>query len=163
MWKPCVGAALILWGCGACDSNRAAFPKVDPDTVVISWTVVGQESSRDTLYVSLRGNRQMEVVIKQPNGTILRTERELDATAYGALVTRIRTLDCCALESTSDTPPSAFESRPELGIDFGDLQCQISLWDSEWREGRARDCGFAVAEVHGRGFIPDPPAVDDRL
>ncbi|UCF46485.1 MAG: hypothetical protein JSU89_04670, partial [Myxococcales bacterium] len=66
-------------------------------------------------------------------------------------------LDCCSLPSTTKERISPGEAKPRLEINFGDMKCEIELWDREWREGRARECGFAVARLHGTGFVPDPP------
>ena len=74
-----------------------------------------------------------------------------------ALVGTLRALDCCSLQSTSKESARPTEAKPRLEIDLGDVQCDIELWDREWREGRARECGFAVAQFHGSGFVPDPP------
>lgn len=112
------------------------------------------------MYMALRGNRQLEIVTKQPSGTMMQVQRELGKDQYAELIDKLRKLDCCSLESRSKTAPSPLESQPELGINFGDIECQVALWDSEWSVGRARECGFAVAQVHGHGFVPDPPVTD---
>jgi hypothetical protein len=86
--------------------------------------------------------------------SIARTVSEKD---YAALVATLRALDCCSLQSTQKERPRPGEAKPQLEINFGDMQCEIELWDSEWREGLARQCGFAVARLHGGGFVPDAP------
>jgi len=73
------------------------------------------------------------------------------------LVATLRALDCCSLQSTSKERTRPSEAKPQLEINFGDMKCEIELWDSDWREGLARECGFAVARLHGSGFVPDAP------
>ncbi|MBW2209964.1 MAG: hypothetical protein JRG67_02800 [Deltaproteobacteria bacterium] len=73
------------------------------------------------------------------------------------LVGTLRSLQCCALPSSSGERSDPSEAKPQLEINFGDMQCEIELWDREWREGRARECGFAFALFHHSGFVPDPP------
>lgn len=109
------------------------------------------------MYMALYGNRNLEVVTKQPSGTMMRIDSTMTEEKFAKLIDTLRKLDCCSLESKSETAPTPLESQPELKINFGDVKCQVALWDSEWRVGRARECGFAVAQVHGHGFVPDPP------
>lgn len=160
MWKRLFLSMLFLAGCEGRQESQVALPGVAPTDVVVSWGMISREGATSTMYMALYGNRNVEVVTKQPSGTLMRVDRTLGPKPYTELVDKLRTLDCCSLESASETAPSPRESRPELGINFGDMKCQVALWDSEWRVGRARECGFAVAQVHGHGFVPDPPAGD---
>jgi hypothetical protein len=159
MWKGWVVAGLLLAGCEGRE-QQVALPNVKPNEVVVSWGMVSRDGSRDTMYMEVRANRQMTVTSKRPNGNMLQVQRDLTEDEYAELVDKLRKLDCCSLQSGSETAPSPLESQPELRITFGDIECQVALWDSEWRVGRARECGFAVAQVHGRGFVPDPPVAD---
>ncbi len=152
--------ALLLAGCEGRQEARVVLPDVEPSEVVVSWGMVGRDGSRDTMYMELLGDRRMAITTKRPNGNMVQVQRELSKDQYADLIDQLRKLDCCSLESRSKTAPSPLESQPELAINFGDIECQIALWDSEWRLGRARECGFAVAQVHGGGFLPDPPAAD---
>ncbi|MDH3846133.1 MAG: hypothetical protein OES69_19495, partial [Myxococcales bacterium] len=152
--------ALLLAGCEGRQEARVVLPDVEPSEVVVSWGMVGRDGSRDTMYMELLGDRRMAITTKRPNGNMVQVQRELSKDQYADLIDQLRKLDCCSLESRSKTAPSPLESQPELAINFGDVECQIALWDSEWRLGRARECGFAVAQVHGGGFLPDPPAAD---
>lgn len=151
---------LFLAGCEGRQAPQVVLPSVEPNEVVVSWAMISREGSTSTMYMALHGNRNLEVVTKQPSGTMMRVDRTLGPEPYAELIDKLRTLDCCSLESSSETAPSPLESQPELGINFGDVKCQVALWDSEWRVGRARECGFAVAQVHGHGFVADPPAPD---
>ena len=160
MWIRWLCAALLLAGCEGREEPRVALPDVEPTEVVVSWGMVSREASGNTMYMALYGSRKMEVVTKRPNGTMMRVERKVGKDRYAEFIDKLRKLDCCSLESRSKTAPSPLESQPELRINFGDMECQVALWDSEWRVGRARECGFAVAQFHGRGFLPDPPADD---
>ncbi len=160
MWRCWFCAAILIAGCDGRKEQRVALPEVAPTEVVVSWAMISREASSSTMYMALRGNRQLEIVTKQPSGTMMQVQRELGKDQYAELIDKLRKLDCCSLESRSKTAPTPLESQPELGINFGDIECQVALWDSEWRVGRARECGFAVAQVHGHGFVPDPPAVD---
>ncbi|MGB5810627.1 MAG: hypothetical protein WBG86_08865 [Polyangiales bacterium] len=158
MWLRCLCAFALMAGCKSSHEPSVELPNVKPDDVVVSWGMIGRGQARDTMYMAIHGNRNMVLVTKRPNGTMASVERMLPADQYAELVRNLRQLDCCSLSSAHETPPTPVESKPELGIDFGDMKCQVSLWDSEWREGRARECGFAVAAIHGRGFVPDPPS-----
>ena len=64
-----------------------------------------------------------------------------------------------ATEVEAQIPGNLWKIEKAVGdtVESGDVLCEIELWDSEWREGRARECGFAIARVHGGGFVPDPP------
>ncbi|MDH3202435.1 MAG: hypothetical protein OEM15_16210 [Myxococcales bacterium] len=160
MWRWWFLGALLLAGCEGRQEARVVLPDVEPDAVVVSWGMVGRDGSRDTMYMELRGDRQVAITTKRPNGNLIQVQRKLGMDQYAELIDKLRKLDCCSLESRSKTAPSPLESQPELGINFGDVECQIALWDSEWRVGPARECGFVVAQVHGAGFVPDPPATD---
>jgi len=87
--------------------------------------------------------------------------RTVSEDEYAKLVGRLRSLDCCSLHSTTQERANPSEAKPLLEINFGDVSCEVALWDREWREGLARECGFTVARLHGAGFVPDPP-VDEH-
>lgn len=155
--KRACACLVLLVGCEWFEEMRLEVPDVPPDSIVLSWSMVDRGASGDTMYMAIYGNRDMELVTKQPNGTMMRLERTLTKKQYAEIVRMMRDLDCCALRSESDEAPGPRESQPELGIHFGDLDCEVALWDSEWHRGRARECGFAVARLHGRGYLRDPP------
>ncbi len=159
MRKRWLFAALLLVGCEGRE-QEVLLPTVKPNEVVVSWGMVSRDRSRDTMYMEVRGDRQMTVTTKRPSGNMVQVRRDLTKDQYAELIDKLRKLDCCSLESRSETAPSPLESQPELGINFGDIECQIALWDSEWRVGRARECGFVVAQVHGGGFVPEPASSD---
>jgi hypothetical protein len=153
----------MLLGCTRNEhEERVALPEVAPDTVVVSWSVISQSSDRDSIHVSVDGGRKLDVTNKAPDGTMMSVSRTLSEREYATLVGTLRDLHCCSLRSTSKERSAAGEAKPRLELDLGEMQCEIELWDSEWREGLARECGFAVAQVHGGDFVPDPP-VDEAL
>jgi hypothetical protein len=161
MQRSLICGALLLLGCRRNEhEERVALPEVAPDTVVVSWSVISGAADRDSIHVTLGGSRKLDVKNKAPNGTTMSTSRTISEGEYATLVRTLRDLNCCSLQSTSKARPAAGESKPRLELDLGDVQCVIELWDSEWLEGLARECGFAVAQLHGGGFVPDPP-VDD--
>jgi hypothetical protein len=88
---------------------------------------------------------------------MMSVSRMVSEKEYANLIGTLRSLNCCSLPSTLKERPSPSEAKPQLGINFGDVQCEIELWDREWRQGIAKECGFAVARIHGGGFVPDPP------
>ena len=137
--------------------EEVALPKVAADTVVASWSVISRTSDRKSVEVALTGSRMLNVTSRSANGTMMNISRTLSEKDYAELVGRLRALDCCSLPSTTKERISPGEAKPRLEINFGDMKCEIELWDREWREGRARECGFAVARLHGTGFVPDPP------
>ena len=147
----------LLAGCSSKAKEPVQLPSVQPDDVVVSWGMIGRSAQRDTMYMSLQADRRMRVVTKSPSGTMTSVEQTIGEGKYEDLVRQLRKLECCTLTSAHSDPPSPLESRPELLIDFGDLECQVALWDSEWAEGRARDCAAAVADVHGRSFLAESP------
>jgi hypothetical protein len=158
MGRSLVCAAVLLLGCTRNEhEEQAALPKLAPDAVVVSWSVISQSSDRDSIHVALDGGRRLDVTNKAPDGTTMSVSRTLSEREYATLVGTLRDLNCCSLQSTSKKRPAPGEAKPRLELDLGDVQCEIELWDSEWREGLARECGFAVAQVHGGDFVPDPP------
>jgi hypothetical protein len=56
---------------------------------------------------------------------------------------------CCQLKSHRDGIPD--EGQPSLRLDFplyGDLRCQVSLWDGEWRDRQeAAACSLPVENL----------------
>jgi len=137
------------------------LPAVGPDTVVVSWSFVSRSSDRDSLHVVLDSSRNLNVTTRAANGTLMNISRVVSEQEYAKLVGTLRTLDCCSLQSTSKERTDPSEAKPQLEINFGDVKCEVERWDREWLEGRARECGFTVAQLHGGGFVPDPP-VDER-
>lgn len=157
MWKALICVTLLLVGCARKEQKEVALPKVAADTVVASWSVISRTSDRKSVEVALTGSRMLNVTSRSANGTMMNISRTLSEKDYAELVGRLRALDCCSLPSTTKERISPGEAKPRLEINFGDMKCEIELWDREWREGRARECGFAVARLHGTGFVPDPP------
>ncbi len=154
-------AFICLLGCEKGDSEREiALPRVPPDTVVVSWSVVSRSAERDSLHAVLEASRKLTTTTRAAGGTMMSTSRTVSAEEYATLIDRIRTLECCAIESTRADRSDPAEAKPILKIDLGDTRCEVELWDREWRAGVARECGFALAGLHRAGFVPDPP-VDD--
>ncbi len=161
MQRSLLWAALVLASCIAGKSEqKLPLPEVPPDAVVVSWSVVSKSEDRDSVHAVLEGDRKLTVTNRAPSGTMMSVSRTLSKEDYGRLVAELRDLGCCALESTTAERSGPAEAKPALEIDFGDLKCSVELWDRQWREGKAKDCAFAFARVHGAGFVPDPP-VDD--
>ena len=151
------GTVLLL----SCTQNErkedVALPRVAPDTVVVSWSVVSRSTDRRSMHIVLDASRELITMSRSSNGTMMSVARTMPEEAYAKLVGTLRGLDCCSLPSTSAERSEPSEAKPQLEINFGDMQCEIELWDREWREGRARECGFAFALFHHEGFVPDPP------
>jgi hypothetical protein len=137
--------------------EEVALPKVAPDTVVVSWSVISRSAERRSSHVVLEASRELVTTTRSPDGTMMTVSRTVSEEGYAKLLRTLRELDCCSLPSTSEDRSYPSEAKPQLEINFGDRRCEIELWDREWREGRARDCGFAFARIHGNGFVPDPP------
>lgn len=153
--------AVFLLSCTADGAKQdVPLPKVPPDTVVVSWSVVSRSNDRDSFHAVLEGSRKLTVTNRAPSGTMMSLSRTLSKEEYGELVGSLRAARCCTLESTAADRPDPAEVKPALEIDFGDMKCSVELWDREWREGRAKECGLAFARVHRGDFVPDPP-VDD--
>lgn len=138
------------------------LPNVAPDTVVMAWSVTSRTSDRDSLHVVLEADRTLVVTNRTADGTMMSVSRTVPEEEYANLVRTLRTLNCCSLQSSKGARPSPVEAKPMLEINLGDVQCVIERWDSEWREGLARRCGFTVARFHGGGFVPDPPVDETR-
>ena len=143
------------------DRDDVALPRVPPETVVVSWSFISRSPDRRSTHVVLQASRDLTITTRSADGTMMSIERKVGEEDYARLVGRLRSLDCCSLRSTEKERSHPAEAKPLLEIDFGDMRCEVELWDREWREGLARECGFAAAEVHRAGFVPDPP-VDDR-
>ena len=152
---PC---ALVLLSCTPNgQSDEVALPKVAPDAVVVSWSVISRSHDRRSSHVVLEGGRELTITTRSANGQMMTVSRTVSENAYAELVRSLRSLGCCSIPSTSAERSYASEAKPLLEIHFGDLDCEIELWDREWREGKAKACGFAFARLHGNGLVPDPP------
>lgn len=158
MGKSVLCTLVLVLGCTRPDrSEKVVLPEVTPDTVVVSWSVISRSPDRRSTHVVLEANRDLVVTTRSSTGTMMTVSHKVSEDDYAKLVGTMRKLDCCSLPSTSQERSYPEEAKAELEIDFGDAQCEIVLWDREWREGRARECGFAFARLHGGGFVPDPP------
>ena len=158
MWKLLAWAMLLLCGCTENEPKRQAveLPNVAPDTVVVFWSVISRRSDRDSIQVALDGSQKLNVIHRTPSGTRMSVERAVSDEDYAKFVQTLRALDCCSLRSTSKERSRQSEAKPRLEINLGDQKCEIELRDSEWLEGRAKECGFLVSQLHGGGFVPDP-------
>lgn len=151
-------ATLVLLSCTPNEPKQdVALPSVTPDTVVVSWSVVSRSADRRGMHIVLDASRELTTNSRSSDGTMMSVVRTTPEESYAKLVGTLRRLDCCSLRSTSAERSYPSEAKPQLEINFGDVQCEIELWDREWREGRANECGFAFAQFHGGGFVPDPP------
>jgi len=151
-------ATVLLSSCTRNEQREeVALPTVAPDTVVVSWSVVSRSSERRSMHIVLDASRELITMSRSSDGTMMNVTRTMPEEAYAKLIRTLRGLDCCSLPSTSAERSEPGEAKPQLEINFGDMQCEIELWDREWREGRARECGFAFAQFHHNGFVPDPP------
>lgn len=151
-------AVISLFGCPQAEpSDKVVLPQVPPDTVVLSWSVISRSSDRDSVHAVLDASREMTTTTRSAEGTMMSMSRTISKDEYADLVDRLRSLDCCSLRSTVAEQSEPSEAKPQLKINLGDVRCEIELWDREWREGRARECGFAAARLHKAGFVPDPP------
>jgi hypothetical protein len=106
----------------------------------------------------LHDDGQVEVKLRQPDRTESRTGWKLSDEQYTEVTDELRKLDCCSLGTRSTRAPSPGDALTELRINLEGVQCKVSVWDSEWRVGRARECALAVAEIRGQSLLPDPPA-----
>jgi hypothetical protein len=156
IWTLC--ATVLLLSCTRNEQEEAvALPTVAPDTVVVSWSLVSRSSERRSMHIVLDASRELITMSRSSDGTMMNVTRTVSEEAYAKLIGTLRGLECCALPSTSAERSDPGEAKPQLKINFGDVRCEIELWDREWREGRPRECGFAFARLHGGGFVPDPP------
>lgn len=149
---------MLLSSCSQNEPKKeVALPTVPPDTVVVSWSVISRSPDRRSMHVVLDSARELITTTRSSTGTMMSVTRTVSEDDYAKLVGSLRGLECCSLPSTSKERSEPGEAKPQLEINFGDVKCDIELWDREWREGRARECGFAFARIHGNGFVPDPP------
>lgn len=155
IWILCATVFLSCTPSG--QQEEVALPKVSPGTVIVSWSVIGRSADRRSTHVVLEASRELITTTRSPDGTMMTVSHTISEERYATLVGRLRALDCCSLPSTSEERSYPSEAKPQLEINFGDMRCEIERWDREWREGRARECGFAFAQVHRSGFVPDPP------
>lgn len=159
--------ALGLLACnGATKDAQSSEPSPDSTTnqspdlnkTVLEWRVDGPQRGIERFI--LKSSGQGVYLARSPDGTDVRVERQITEAEYAALQKRLRDLSCCSLKAGASTPTLETEARPSLRLDFPTMQCTIRLWDGEWSQGQARECGFLVAGLHGRGFVPDPPLED---
>ena len=99
----------------------------------------------------------MLLYMQNSHGNSNNIKWKLPEEQYAKFIKELRRLDCCSLKSASPTRPSQSDLDSQLEIHLDGMECRVTLWNSEWRVGRARECGLAAAEVHGRGFLPDVP------
>ena len=150
-----------LMGCEQSEREpEVVLPRVPPDTVIVSWSVVSRSTARESVHAVLEASRKLTTTTRTADGTMMSTSRTVSTKEYASVVRALRSLDCCSLQSTTAERPDPYESKPLLEIDLGDVRCEVELWDREWREGLARKCGLAAAGLHRSGFVPDIP-VDD--
>jgi len=151
-------AIASLLSCKNGDPKKdVALPRVPPDTVVVAWSFISRSPDRRSMHVVLDARRQLTTTTRSADGTMMSVERTVSKEEYANLVERLRALECCSLKSTTKERSDPVEAKPRLELELGDISCGVELWDHEWREGRARECGFAVARLHRAGFVPDPP------
>lgn len=157
MWVGFLLLALLV-GCKPGGEDKGvALPRVPPDTIVVSWSVISRSEDRKSTYVTLEASRELVITRRSRNGTMITVSHRVNEQDYAKLVGRLRSLDCCSLQSTTAERSYPAEAKPQLEIDFGDMRCEIALWDREWRRGKAKECGFAFARLHRDGFVPEPP------
>jgi hypothetical protein len=155
IWFLCVA---VLLSCKPRESDKeVALPEVSPDTVVVSWSVISRSADRRSSHVVLEASRDLITTSRSPDGTMMTVSSTVSKDGYAKLLGALRELDCCSLTSTAEERSYPSEAKPQLEINLGDRRCEIELWDRQWREGRAKECGFAFAQIHGNGFVPDPP------
>lgn len=157
----CVGFVLATSGCERRNGHAGiVLPQVPPETVVVSWSFISRSPDRRSTHAVLQASRNLTVTSRSADGTMMSVERQVPKARYAEMVGDLRELECCSLQSTRGASRDPSEAKPLLELDLGDMRCEVELWDHEWTEGRARECGLAVARVHRAGFVPEPP-VDD--
>ena len=96
MWRALLCATVLLCGCTANERNEEVeLPKVAPDTVVVSWSVISRSSDRDSIHVVLEGSRELIATNRAPSGMMMSTSRTVSEDNYAKLVGTLRALDCC--------------------------------------------------------------------
>ncbi len=150
-------ALLLSSSCKREPHEDVVLPQVPADTIVASWDLVSKSVDRHSVHSVLYADRKLTTTTRSANGTMMSLERNVSHQEYAHLIKRLRELDCCSVSSTKAPRANPSESRPRLELNLGDVRCDIELWDREWLEGTARECGFAFAQIHRAGFVPDPP------
>ncbi|KPK13441.1 MAG: hypothetical protein AMJ62_15255 [Myxococcales bacterium SG8_38] len=158
--------AIVVLSLLSCENRsqhkEVVLPRVPPETVVVGWSFISRSPDRRSMHVVLDAGRRLTTTTRSADGTMMSVERTVSKEEYANLVDRLRTLECCALRPTSKERSDPAEAKPLLELELGDVSCEVELWDHEWREGRARECGFAFAQVHRAGFVPDAPVDDSQ-
>ncbi|MGB5704229.1 MAG: hypothetical protein WBM48_15525, partial [Polyangiales bacterium] len=94
-------ALVSLLGCSKGEQEKdVALPRVPPDTVVVSWSVISRSSERDSLHSVLEAGRKLTTTTRASNGTMMSSSRTVSEKEYVTLIDQLRSLDCCSLEST---------------------------------------------------------------
>jgi len=166
MWKHCICVALLLAGCEGGKQQQQAEPsegrkqqqEAEPSGAAVSWLRVGTDAS--VTHMTLHADGQVKVKLRQPDRSESKTEWKLPDDRYTEVTDKLRKLDCCSLGTRFTRAPSPGDALTELRINLEGVQCKVSVWDSEWRAGRARECELALAEIRGQSLVPDPPASD---
>jgi len=126
----------------------------EPAVVQVVWRSMSDDI-KETLHATLRSNREVEAVVRQRDRTAGTIKVMLTKERYTRVIEELRELDCCSLKSASQTQPANNDGQSQLEIHLDGMECLVTLWNSEWRVGRARECGLATTEFHGRNFLPD--------
>jgi hypothetical protein len=103
---------------------------------VVTWTIArsgGEER------VEVRSNGDVEFTatndgVKEKPETLRLTREQVSE-----LDDILRTQHACQLAHDPAYTPAPDESQTTLVVAFSDQQCTVTLWNSEWRRGPARD------------------------
>ena len=154
MWKRWLCVGLLLVGCKKTPDEQAAPTENEAAVVEVVWRSMSDDM-QETLHATLRSNREVEAVVRQRDRTTGNIKVMLTKERYTRVIEELRELDCCSLKSASQTQPVPNDAQSQLEVHLDGIECLVTLWNSEWRVSRARECGLATSEFHGRPFLPD--------
>lgn len=103
---------------------------------VVIWTVA-RSGGEERVEVSSNGDVEFTVTnggVKEKPETLRLTKEQVSE-----LDDILRSQHACELAHDPAYAPSADESQTTLVVAFSDQQCKVTLWNTEWRRGRARE------------------------
>ena len=157
MWKRWLCVTLLLVGCKKTPEEQAAPTENEPVAengpvvVKVVWSSMSSDL-KETLHATLHSNREVRTALRMRDGTAAVVKPTLSKERYAKVIEGFRKLDCCSLKSASQAQTSKDDMQSQLELHLDGMECLVTLWDSEWNVGLARECGLAAAEFHGRGF-----------
>jgi hypothetical protein len=135
----------LLAACSGADHGGAG----SSDRVLVEWYVSQALWGEERLTIDEQGLVKYDFTSADQRVPPRHRLARLSEAQVGRLGKMMQQRHCCQLKSHRDGIPD--EGQPSLRLDFplyGDLRCQVSLWDGEWRDRpEAAACALPVENL----------------